>query len=67
MFLLKVKTYLIKSGIQVLDWPGNSFELNPIENCWHIIQPKITAKKPATKIELQKSILRIWFHDIGQD
>jgi len=25
------------SGINVLDWPGNSTDLNPIENLWAIV------------------------------
>ena len=55
-----MKIYLTKSEIKDLDWPGNSLDLNPIGNSWHIMGTKI-----ATKIELQESILRVWIHDIS--
>ena len=62
-----MKAYLTKSGIKVLDRPGNSLGLNPIESCWQIMGTEIPPKKPATKTELQESILRAWFHDSGRD
>ena len=62
-----MKSYLTKSGIKTLDWPGNIPNLNAIQNFWHIMVTKTAAKKPATQIKLQKSILRVWFHDIAWD
>jgi hypothetical protein len=29
------KTFLVQQNFQVIDWPGNSLDLNPIENCWN--------------------------------
>ena len=31
-----VKVWLCKNNIMVLDWPGSSLSLNPIENLWAI-------------------------------
>ena len=30
-----IKTYLASKGIPTIDWPGNSPDLNPIENAWN--------------------------------
>ena len=45
-------------SISVLEWPGNSKDLNPIENCWHqmkvALKNKDTASVPRLKAELSK-------------
>ena len=47
-----VKTFLNDQNIEVLDWPGNSPDLNPIENAWNKIkndQAKLRALSPWRK------------------
>ena len=41
-----VKKWLNSERIQLLDWPGNSPNLNPIENLWQI---KEESPQPRTK------------------
>lgn len=47
-----------------MDWPGNSPDLNPIENLWHILKVKITKKKPKTLKELDMIVENVWYNDI---
>uniref|UniRef100_A0A0P4WG26 Uncharacterized protein n=1 Tax=Scylla olivacea TaxID=85551 RepID=A0A0P4WG26_SCYOL len=37
----QVKSFLQHHGINVLKWPGNSPDLNPTENAWHIMKHKV--------------------------
>jgi hypothetical protein len=30
-----IKAFLAEQPFQVTDWPGNSPDLNPIDNCWN--------------------------------
>ena len=62
----KVVTQFLKSKkIQILDWPGNSPNLNPIENLWTLLKNKVSEKQPAWAIELEKVIKTVWVHELS--
>lgn len=48
----KATTWFKKNGVQVLDWPPNSPDLNPIENVWAIVQHRMLKSSPSTPEEL---------------
>ncbi len=50
-------------NINVLDWPGNSPDVNPIENLWAIVKYRLESEDTTTKSKLISAILHIWNHD----
>ena len=38
--------------LDILDWPGNSPDLNPIENAWYVLKKKVAEHCPSTIPEL---------------
>lgn len=44
--------FFAENGIQVLDWPGNSADLSPIENVWAYMKRHLqTISKPCSHAE----------------
>ena len=54
---------LKENEIKVLEWPGNSPDLNPIENLWVIIKNKLRSKDCTTVNKLIEAIISVWYHN----
>ena len=49
-----------KNGVNVIAWPSQSPDLNPIENLWAFIKGKLKGKEFVKKEDLIKSVYDIW-------
>lgn len=59
-----VKTFMDANHIKLLDWPGNSPDLNPIEHMWKLLKDKMNkCSTSSSKRELTERLLHTWFHD----
>ena len=59
----KTKSCLEENGICVLDWPGNSPDVSPIENLWHICKARLRKKDCSSKQKMIAALIWVWFHD----
>jgi hypothetical protein len=56
----KVMTFLLQQNFSVIDWPGNSPNLNPIENLWSFIKGQLKKRENITSLPLLiKAIMEI--------
>ena len=48
-----------------LEWPGNSPDLNQIENLWTIIRDKVTYKQSSNAENLRQAMKEVCFIEIS--
>ena len=54
------KEFLKENFPEVMDWPSNSPDLNPIENLWGIVKYHVEKRMPSNISELQQYMVEEW-------
>jgi hypothetical protein len=52
---IRIKDFLAEQPFQVIDWSGNSPDLNPIENCWNHLKNLLKKKDVSSPSSPQPS------------
>jgi transposase len=52
--------FLSKEAPEVIDWPSNSPDVNPVENLWSIIKRRVEKRKPTNLQELDIFLHEEW-------
>lgn len=47
-------------GLEILDWPPYSPDLNVIEIVWAIMEAEVEARNPSSIDELKQVIIEVW-------
>ena len=56
----KTKAFLEAEGVEVLPWPGQSPDLNPIETLWNFMKVKVKGKRLRNNDELLETQEKVW-------
>ena len=56
----KTVEFLEEQNVNVLDWPSQSPDLNPIENLWSILDRKIGERSFTRKEALKEAVQKAW-------
>jgi transposase len=63
-----VMEVLKKEKFSILNWPGNSPDLNPIKNCWSHIKRKLKEDHTITSVpKMMQAIKKMWVRDMTRD
>jgi len=61
-----IKAWLQDKHIPAMsDWPGQSPDISPIENLWHIMKRLIGEMKPTGRVTLVEAVISTWHHTVA--
>ncbi|GFX16626.1 uncharacterized protein TNCV_23971 [Trichonephila clavipes] len=56
------KLFLAEQIIPMFDWPGNSLDMNPIENVWELMEREVAKDVITNEMLLLERIIYVWNH-----
>jgi len=54
------KAFITDNRVNVIEWPSNSPDLNPIENMWHLVKNNVEKRMPKDTNELTQFMIEEW-------
>lgn len=54
---------LRNQNIPLLSWPGNSPDMNPIENLWELVKKRVNRISITTRQQLIEQLIAVWHRD----
>jgi hypothetical protein len=60
----RIKDFLAEQPFHVIEWPGNSPDLNPIENCWNQMKNLLKKKDVSSVPKLTTAIRQLWTEEL---
>ena len=55
-----IQNYLKQQGIDCIEWPPYSPDLNPIENVWAYLKKQVEKENATTVAELKEAVVKCW-------
>ncbi|GFU42157.1 uncharacterized protein TNCV_4553691 [Trichonephila clavipes] len=57
-----IKAFLAEQNIPLLNWPGNSPDMNTIENVWELMKREVAKEVITNKTMFLERIIHVWNH-----
>jgi transposase len=63
----RIKSFLADKPFEVMDWPGNSPDLNPIEKCWNYLKQNLKDKDTVSMDKLIAAVKMLWVKSLSRE
>jgi hypothetical protein len=63
----RIKAFLADKPFELIDWPGNSRDLNPIENAWNYMKNALKNEDISSVPRLMEAIKTLWTTNLSKE